>query len=783
MKSYLDLVPISAKIRRRQNRITILCIVISVLLVTTVFSIADMLIQTQTNRMADKHGNWHYSITAAPSDETTVSDIIESLRHDSAVRAIGQAESFNLDFDQPYYIEETKAALLGADSTYMTEIKNGLSEGHFPANSNEILLTDNAKAIMDVQIGDAVYLHTPAGDFVFLVSGFGSDDERYYSGQFYGIGVTMTPEMFTTVMMQNEITEQTPTYYIQFENATKAASKITELKEQYPLSDDIFSENLAAMAMAGKSNNESMKNLYSIAAFLFVLVLLAGVLMISGSMNSNVAQRTQFFGMLRCIGASQKQIIWLVRLEALGWCKAAVPAGIMLGTCINWAICAVLHYGIGGEFSTTPVFQFSLVGVICGILVGMVTVLLAAQSPAKRAAKIPPMTAVSGHGSHVSTAPSAFKHCFWKIQWTLGIHHATASKKNWTLMTASFALSIILFLCFSVGMNLAHALLPNLRSWQPDVSFNGYTNAAVLERSLTDELSKIPGVAYVWGSSYKEHIPVISSNPSVDHINLVSYDDFMIANAKQSIAQGDLSAVLASPDNVMTIFSKDNPIQVGDRIQLGDKELEVVCALSDGLFSSDATIICPQAAFDNLVGEQNYTIVGVQLDNETSDSIVAELSSFADEDVIFSDLRQSNRENTSTYYATRIIGYGFFMIISMITVFNIINSISMSVSARIRQYGAMRAVGMTDRQLTEMIAAETFTYAISGLLLGFGIGVPLSRYLYTLLITDHFGIAWSLPMTLLMIITLFVFASAVIAVRIPVKRIRSMAITETINEL
>ena len=42
-------------------------------------------------------------------------------------------------------------------------------------------------------------------------------------------------------------------------------------------------------------------------------------------MNSTVAQRTKFFGMMRCIGASKKQIIHFVRLEALNWCKTAIP--------------------------------------------------------------------------------------------------------------------------------------------------------------------------------------------------------------------------------------------------------------------------------------------------------------------------------------------------------------------------------------------------------------------------------------------------------------------------
>lgn len=104
-------------------------------------------------------------------------------------------------------------------------------------------------------------------------------------------------------------------------------------------------------------------------------------------------------------------------------------------------------------------------------------------------------------------------------------------------------------------------------------------------------------------------------------------------------------------------------------------------------------------------------------------------------------------------------------------------------NARIKQYGAMRAVGMDGRQLTRMIAAEAFTYAISGLVVGCGIGLFFSRFLHIKLITRFFGIAWSLPLKLLCIIFVFDIVSAVAAVYAPSKRIRNMAITETINEL
>ena len=85
----------------------------------------------------------------------------------------------------------------------------------------------------------------------------------------------------------------------------------------------------------------------------------------------------------------------------------------------------------------------------------------------------------------------------------------------------------------------------------------------------------------------------------------------------------------------------------------------------------------------------------------------------------------------------------------MITLFNTINSISTSVTARIKQYGAMRAVGMDGNQFTRMIAEEAFTYSISGFVIGGVIGIALSRFLYIKLLTWYFGTLWSMPVELL----------------------------------
>ena len=777
MKSYLSLIPISAKVRKRQNRMTVLCIIISVFLVTAIFSVADMMIRTESDFMISNHGNWHIAIKNISQNNA------DEISNRSDVTAVGVASQFNFEGEQPYRVNEKRTVLYGTDEVYITQISNGIVEGTFPANDEEVMLTPNSVTALGVQLGDSVTLHTPAGDRTFTISGFGTDDESYYNNQTYLIGSYLTQSAFTSVMAQNGVTNNELTYYVQFESAAKAANAITELQTQYQLSDGSISENTGVMGMAGQSNNTAMQSMYGLAAILFVLVLLAGILMISGSMNSIIAQRTQFFGMLRCIGASRQQIIRFVRLEALNWCKTAVPIGVVFGTIISWIICATLHYGIGGEFSTTPVFQISPVGLISGVVVGVVTVFLAAQSPAKRAAKVSPISAVSGNVDNKSSVKHAIKFSLGKIDNSLGIHHAVEKKKNWFLMTASFALTIMLVFSFSVILDFAKQLVPSLSVTSADIALSSYANKMDIERSLVDEIKKIDLVSNAYGSSYVENIPATSSRAGIDHINIVSYDDTLLDYSKGSIAQGSLDTVYGNSNKVATVFNRNNSLHIGDTIQFAGEEVEITCALSQGLFGDDLIIICSQETFDRIMGDTKYGLIGIQLDSNATEETIAEIRSLENDDIIITDQREGNKQNNATYWAARIVCYGFLAIIGVISLFNIVNSISMSVSARIKQYGAMRAVGMDNRQLKRMISAEAYTYAISGLIVGCGIGLPLSRFLYNRLITHYFGIEWRFPILWFGIVVAFIFISAIVSVYAPAKRIRNMPITATINEL
>lgn len=777
MKSYLSLIPVSAKVRKKQNRMTILCIMAAVFLVTAVFSVADMMIRTESGFMLSKHGNWHIQLK-------NISENIENeICRREDVSAAGNVSVFNLNGEQPYRVNEKRTALYGADKTYMEEISNGISEGCFPKNDQEVLLSPNASDALLVQVGDTVTLRTPSGEKVFIVSGFGTDDRSYYENQTFLVGMYMTQESFASVMKENGNTEIKTSFCIQFENAAKAAEAVPELQSKYQISEEDISENTGVMGISGQSDSEAMKNIYGLAFLLFILVLMAGVLMISGSMNSNVVQRTQFFGMMRCIGASREQVIRFVRLEALNWCKLAVPLGIFAGVLASWGLCGTLRYGIGGEFDTMPVFSVSLVGIVCGAAVGIITVLLAAQAPAKRAARISPVSAVSGNTEMKASVYGGTRVGIKRIDCFLGVRHGVEKKKNWCFMTASFALAIVLTLSFSVIMDFAKLLMPSLNVTSADVVLTAYSNEMILDRGLVDEIKSIEEVRDAYGSSYLSDIPVTVSGAGADKINMVSYDSTLLDYAQGSVVQGSLEGVDGSGNKAATVFNRNNNLKKGDIVQIAGENIEISCVLSQGLFGDGQILICSQETFDRLMGKEKYGLIGVLLEKDAGNETVAQIRNLENDNIIITDQRESNRQDKATYWASRIICYGFLMMIGMITIFHIINSISMSVSARIRQYGVMRAVGMDNRQLCRMISVEALTYTCSGMLVGCAAGIFLNRFLYVRLITRYFGIPWRLPVFWLGVVGVFILISAAAAVYTPLKRIRNMSITETINEL
>lgn len=792
MRSYLSLILISARVRKRQNRMTLLCIIFAVFLVTGIFSMADMFIRSETANVRKKGGNWHINLENLSEEEAA------SIAGRSDVAAVSWFDMVNIEKDRNYVINGIQTVLCGVEEPFRTDIMTyfpkdaGLDEG-------EVILTPNAKALLGVNEGDHVALNTPCGSYDLAITGFRSGSSLYATDSGIGettallvkgeqVGAFLHIDTFRKILSANQ-DKGNPVYYVQFSRKAKVKRALAEIKEQF--SEVRINENLILLAAIGASENQTAKNIYPIVIVVCLLVLLAGVLMISGSLNSTIAQRTQFFGMMRCIGMSKKQVIHFVELEALNWCKTAVPAGIILGTAATWLLIAFLHRFVGGEFSRIAVIDISPIGIVSGAVIGILTVLLAALAPAKKAAKVSPAAAVSGSEDMKKRKSHRTNTSLMNIETALGISHAVSSKKNLFLMAGSFALSIILFLSFSVFVELLGIMLPT-KSYASDIDISVSESGERIFPDLMQKLQEMSGVKRVFGRRYAAAVPAkFSVKTQRDVVDILSYDDIQldwIPGDGDLRKGGNLEKVYGDQGYVLCIWDKDVPLTVGDKVTLCGSTVEIAGMMTSNPFSNngqtggDVILICSEETFIRLTGEDGYSIVSVQMVPGASDEDAEAIHDLVRGTYEFSDRREE--ADQGTFFAFSLFLYGFLAIIALIAMLNMINSISMSVSSRIRQYGAMRAVGMDGSQLTRMIAAEAAAYALAGCIIGCGAGLPLSKLLYDKLVTSHFPyFTWTLPLSSILIILLFVLAAMLAAVYAPSKRVQNMAVTEIINEL
>lgn len=784
MKRYLDLVPISAKIHRKQSRMSIFCIVLAVFLVTTIFGMADMFVRSQIVQARLDGGNFHAALRYITDEEA----FLIAQRPD--IKAAARYGVLNYRGEDGYTLSGKTTVIMGCDEQFVTDMMvDGIVEGNFPQTESEIMLTQNAKARLGFQVGDTIVMNGPDGKKLsYTISGFCKDTIKTTSED--SLGAAITTEAFRTIYpaVKNETLEDYDSvFYIQFENPWKARQEISDLKADCGLSDDQIYENVKLLGLYGQSDSSQMMQIYVVAAILFVLVLAAGVMMIASSLNSNVAQRTEFFGLMRCIGATPKQVIRLVRKEALLWCRFAIPAGIGIGIVIIWILCAVLRILSPEYFAQMPAFGLSIPSILAGILVGLLTVLLAARTPAKMAAKVSPLAAVSGDADQFQPAKKAANTKLFKVDTALGIHHAKGSKKNLILMAGSFALSIILFLSFSVTVDFMKRALTPLQPWTADLSIISTDNSLSVDREILERLKDNSVVKAAYGRMFSYDL-LMEGGGELKKADLLTYEKNQFGWAKEYLLEGSLDTVANQSGTALVVYEPETTIQVGDTVTLdiGGKpqQLRISGMLSTAPFGNandTALLICSEDTFRQFTGTADYTIIDIQLTNKATDEDVNTIQQMAGTSYTFSDDRMSNSSVRGTYYSFCLFIYGFLVLIALITVFNIVNSIAMSVSARTRQYGAFRAIGLSTRQLKKMIVAEACVYTVTGSIIGTVMGLICNKKLFEMSVTFSWGDVWTVPWMELALILLVVILSVVFAVRGPVQKIRNMSIVDTIS--
>ena len=769
MKSYLGLVSEYARVHKKKNRLTVICIAISVMLVTAIFGMADVSIDAQINANIRSQGNFHATISGITDDEARQIGTRNDVKFSDWV---GVAEST--------VYQGKKLLVQGSGEVFSAQMNLVVLEGKYPTNEQEALLDKKALQQWGISIGDTIEIpFVDGGIRTYRITGVYGEFSSLKSKDYHALFLT------SNGVRAIGLKEYAEYYYIQFEKGANIRKALTEIKADYSLDEKQISENVRLLGLMGQSSDNAIWQLYLTAVVLFILVTMAGVFMIAGSFNMSVLERTRFFGMLRCLGASKRQIKRYIRLEGLLYSIKAIPLGLFAGSIIMWAAVFILNtLDLRFVLPEMPLFQISWVGIGAGAFMGFFVVMLASKAPAKKASQVSPQAAVTGNTDGNPQKLNRAVSSSLPIDISMGAHHAFSNKKNLLLTAGSFALSVMLFLSFTVLITFMKFASNPLKPYAPDISLLATDGVPLIKHSALNELRALPHIRQIYGRMFCFDIPS-SANGENESVTLVSYDQPQFNWAEEMLISGS-TADVQSGKGVLVGYDKTGRSNwnIGDTVTLNvdgkPYELQVLGILSDMPFdaeSSEWTLVCSESTFTEITGIKDYTIIDMQVDKDIS----VQVAGFIPSEIKLFDKQQGNQETLTAYYTMAVFVYGFVFVIALVAFINIINTVNTSISSRMGYYGVMRAVGMSAKQMKRMVFAETITYAVTGSIVGGILGVSLHRVLFKMTVTNNWGALWEPPLLILTCVIFAAMLTTLFAVISPTRKIARAGILNVVN--
>lgn len=173
---------------------------------------------------------------------------------------------------------------------------------------------------------------------------------------------------------------------------------------------------------------------------MLVLIVFTGYLIIYNIFQISVSADIRFYGLLKTVGTTGKQIRKMIRRQALWLSAVGIPIGLAAGCLAGMVLAPVIlsTYSVGRAYQTMSPWYF-----VVAALFSVVTVLISCAKPGRIAARVSPIEAVR----YTDAAPGRKQHKkgraggkpFRMAQANLG-----RNKKKTVLVAASMALAVVL---------------------------------------------------------------------------------------------------------------------------------------------------------------------------------------------------------------------------------------------------------------------------------------------------------------------------------------------------
>ena len=697
-----------------------------------------------------------------------------------------------------------------------------LLAGHAPQAAGQVVIDKKSAADGRLRVGDVTTVLVkgpPQRVQVVGIIGFGTADNL--------AGASMV--LFTTPVAQQLVTAPGKYSSILFvaKPGVSQQQLVSNLRQALPHG----LEAITGATLIKETQDNFAKFLSFFGTFLLifaVVALLVGAFMIFNTFSITVAQRTRENGLLRALGASKRQVLGAVLLEAVVVGVIASLIGLAAGVAVAIGLKAVLS-AVGFGIPISGIVFTARTALVAG-LAGLAVTIVAAVSPARKAAKVAPVAAMqdvaagsTGYGSKERIMVGSAILVLGMAALFTGLFTSVASR---VLVVGAGTLLVffgVSVLGRTVALPLSRAVgspLPRLRgvtgklarqnamrnpkrtaaaasALMIGVGLVGFitilaasstasVNAAIdrgfagdividsggglmggVDPGLARQLGKLPQVQAATG----EAAGLAQINGKVEQVSAVdpraASQIFNVSPVQGSIAGLGRTGIAVYKD-----VATSQHLRLGSTVPVlfkdtGRQTLTVALIYGDATAAPAPRYFLSDQAFDaNFAVRYDSQVFVKKAPGVTTAAALTAVRAVATRysGTTVMDQAAFKADQAKPIQQQLTLVYALLALAILIALLGIGNTLALSIFERTRELGVMRAVGMTRHQLRAMIRWESVIIALQGTVLGLLIGVFFGWAL-VLAMKDQGITVFSVPvLNLVIVVVLAGLAGAVAAI-------------------
>ncbi|MDQ1046125.1 ABC transporter permease [Streptomyces sp. V4I2] len=713
--------------------------------------------------------------TVGKTAELTQSLLDESARVPGAASAIGVVNGFTAIADKDGKLIGGGFQSQGGNYWGTKDARYPLVSGQVPSGAGEVLIDSKTAKRAGYEVGDTVRLSVDGPVLDPKITGiFTTDDGNVAAGGSLALFDTATAQrLFGKTGTYDQIDVRAKA------GVSQAALK-AELDKALPKDTVETTTGQELADSQAEMISSSMSGLKQGLLVFAGIALFVGTFIIANTFTMLVAQRTKELALLRAVGASRRQVTRSVLIEAFVVGVVAAVTGLAAGIGIG----AGLRSLMGSLGATVPdgplIITPGTVG--AALAVGVLVTMLAAWLPGRRAAKIPPVAAMSSLYAAATTKSLVLRNTLGALFSGAGIAVVLAA----TTMSGSdgqapMGLGAVLLI---IGVFILTPLLsrPLIAAAAPVLRVFGVSGKLARQNSVRNPrrtaatasalmigLTLITGMTVMAGSLQKSIDKMAASAIKADYVVSMANGNELSPDVEKKLGRIDdvtatsplrnapsridgeteyLTGVTGSTIGELTDLKIDSgAFKVGGtQVVVDDKT-----ATSHGWKAGSGFTVSYEDG-----KKQKLTVTGVYEGNEMIQGIILDNATLSPHQSDPADMQVMVKTSDGTSGATKdqlekALGsnpaikvqdkkdlsdeiaqmftlmlnmlYGLLAMAVLVAVLGVINTLAMSVFERSQEIGMLRAIGLDRRGIKRMVRLESLVICLFGGVLGIGLGV------------------------------------------------------------